>query len=315
MLVALKKILVDENIEREGFPITAIREIQLLKALTHESVVCLQGVVSDHGKPTRTDTMQPKGAFFMVFEYMQHDLTGILEGRLIQLTDNNIRGLMRSLLEGLNFCHKRGVLHRDIKASNLLLNSRGQLKIADFGLARRRSKDKDRGYTNQVITLWYRPPELLLGMHLYGPEVDIWSAGCVFGELFNRRPIFQAKDELGQLECIARLCGTPNKDNWPSVGDCPHYEEIRLKKNYPRTLTQHFMNKFKGIPISAVNLLDAMLVIDPSKRTSAEVALDHPYLAKDQCEPFVIDLKQDCHEMWANEKKHARRERARKDAC
>lgn len=131
-MVALKKIRMEN--EREGFPISAIREIKILKKLDHPSIVCLKGIVTDAEEPN--ELLKSKGAFYMVFEYMQHDLTGILEGGLVTLNAQNIRALIRSLLSGLDYCHTTmGMLHRDIKASNLLLNSKGQLKIADFGLA------------------------------------------------------------------------------------------------------------------------------------------------------------------------------------
>lgn len=152
---------------------------------------------------------------------MEHDLTGILEGGKIKLSADNIRNLMRCLLEGINHCHKKGLMHRDIKASNLLLNNRGQLKIADFGLARRLDTDDPaRRYTNKVITLWYRPPELLLGNELYGPEIDMWSIGCILGELYNRRPIFRGDKEFDVLEQISKIAGTPTVVVWPSVHEC-----------------------------------------------------------------------------------------------
>uniref|UniRef100_A0A2K6UDW9 mitogen-activated protein kinase n=1 Tax=Saimiri boliviensis boliviensis TaxID=39432 RepID=A0A2K6UDW9_SAIBB len=143
-----------------------------------------------------------KGAFYLVFEYMDHDLMGLLESGLVHFNENHIKSFMRQLMEGLDYCHKKNFLHRDIKCSNILLNNRGQIKLADFGLARLYSSEESRPYTNKVITLWYRPPELLLGEERYTPAIDVWSCGCILGELFTKKPIFQANQELAQLELI-----------------------------------------------------------------------------------------------------------------
>lgn len=118
------------------------------------------------------------GAFYLVFEYMDHDLMGLLESGLVEFNEHHVASFMKQLLEGLNYCHRKNFLHRDIKCSNILMNNRGQIKLADFGLARLYSaEDKMRPYTNKVITLWYRPPELLLGEERYGPAIDVWSCG------------------------------------------------------------------------------------------------------------------------------------------
>jgi cyclin-dependent kinase 12/13 len=145
---------------------------------------------------------------------------------------------MQQLLEGLLYCHANKVLHRDIKGANLLINNEGQLKLADFGLARP-FDDQARSYTNRCITLWYRPPELLLGATLYGPEVDLWSVGCVFGEMLLKKPTLPGKDEADQFELICRLCGTPTDANWPGVSKLPMYERLvglKLVAPQPRQL-------------------------------------------------------------------------------
>uniref|UniRef100_A0A3B3ZDJ5 Cyclin-dependent kinase 12 n=1 Tax=Periophthalmus magnuspinnatus TaxID=409849 RepID=A0A3B3ZDJ5_9GOBI len=198
-LVALKKVRLDN--EKEGFPITAIREIKILRQLKHRSVVNMKEIVTD--KQDALDFKKDKGAFYLVFEYMDHDLMGLLESGLVQFSHEHIRSFMRQLMEGLDYCHKNNFLHRDIKCSNILLNNRGQIKLADFGLARLYSSEESRPYTNKVITLWYRPPELLLGEERYSPAIDVWSCGCILGELFTKKPIFQANQELLQLELIS----------------------------------------------------------------------------------------------------------------
>lgn len=270
---------------------------------------------------------------------MEHDLTGILEGGRVELGPNHLRQFMRSLLLGLDYVHKKGMLHRDIKASNLLLNNRGDLKIADFGLARSLNIDEERPYTNRVITLWcaflrqmcwhffrpsafshfrsfvssfcggvglvgccptpsstwhgtphnhiscsvwltfcqlwlrYRPPELLLGNEVYGPEVDMWSTGCILGELYNRRPIFRAENEIDQLDAISRVCGTPTPAAWPTVHECRLFDTMQFKKVYPRLVKEHFRQKFPEFPPDGVDLLDQLLILDPSKRITSSRAL------------------------------------------
>lgn len=173
-VVALKKVRLEN--EKEGFPITAVREIKILKQLNHENIVNLKEIVTD--KSNVLGFKKDKGAFYLVFEFLDHDLMGLLESGLVEFNQANIAHIMRQLLDGLNYCHKNKFLHRDVKCSNILMNNRGQIKLADFGLARLFSaEDKMRPYTNKVITLWYRPPELLLGEERYGPAIDIWSCG------------------------------------------------------------------------------------------------------------------------------------------
>ncbi|XP_048470391.1 cyclin-dependent kinase 12 [Rhincodon typus] len=170
-MVALKKVRLDN--EKEGFPITAIREIKILRQLNHTSVVNMKEIVTD--KQDALDFKKDKGAFYLVFEYMDHDLMGLLESGLVHFTDDHIKSFMRQLMDGLDYCHKKNFLHRDIKCSNILLNNSGQIKLADFGLARLYNSEESRPYTNKVITLWYRPPELLLGEERYSPAIDVWS--------------------------------------------------------------------------------------------------------------------------------------------
>lgn len=176
-VVALKKVRLEN--EKEGFPITAVREIKILRLLNHPNIVNLKEIVTD--KQDVLEFQKDKGAFYLVFEYMDHDLMGLLESNLCVFTEENIAHIMKQLLDGLNYCHVNNFLHRDIKCSNILMNNKGQIKLADFGLARLfNAEDKTRPYTNKVITLWYRPPELLLGEERYGPSIDVWSCGYVY---------------------------------------------------------------------------------------------------------------------------------------
>ncbi|XP_062263502.1 cyclin-dependent kinase 12 isoform X1 [Platichthys flesus] len=300
-LVALKKVRLDN--EKEGFPITAIREIKILRQLKHRSVVNMKEIVTD--KQDALDFKKDKGAFYLVFEYMDHDLMGLLESGLVQFSHEHVRSFMRQLMEGLDYCHKNNFLHRDIKCSNILLNNRGQIKLADFGLARLYSSEESRPYTNKVITLWYRPPELLLGEERYSPAIDVWSCGCILGELFTKKPIFQANQELLQLELISRLCGSPSPAVWPDVIKLPLFNTMKPKKQYRRRLRE----EFAFLPSSALELLDRMLTLDPARRCSAETALISDFLCNvepSRMPPPDLPHHQDCHELWSKKRRRAR---------
>eukprot|EP01105_Mastigella_eilhardi_P019911 TRINITY_DN4705_c0_g1_i3.p1 TRINITY_DN4705_c0_g1~~TRINITY_DN4705_c0_g1_i3.p1 ORF type:complete len:290 (-),score=55.90 TRINITY_DN4705_c0_g1_i3:1087-1956(-) len=231
--VAVKKIR--PLSEREGFPVTAIREIKILKSLDHPNVIKLKEIVTSK-----------KQQIYMVLEYMDHDLRGLVAEHRLEFSTEQVKCYMKQLLEGLKYCHENGVLHRDLKASNLLVNNAGILKLADFGLARTFSDSVPR-YTNNVITLWFRPPELLLGATQYGPAIDMWSVGCIFVELLTGRPLFPGKSEQDQLDLIFNLCGTPTLDAnsdracvWPEVVDLPLWK-LRDWPCYERILRGKFL--------------------------------------------------------------------------
>ncbi|RZB42413.1 Cyclin-dependent kinase C-2 [Glycine soja] len=259
-IVALKKIRMDN--EREGFPITAIREIKILKKLHHENVINLKEIV------TSPDGNKYKGGIYMVFEYMDHDLTGLADRPGMRFTVPQIK-----LLTGLHYCHVNQVLHRDIKGvlllmpskdtcSNLLIDNEGNLKLADFGLARSFSNEHNANLTNRVITLWYRPPELLLGTTRYGPAVDMWSVGCIFAELLHGKPIFPGKDEPEQLNKIFELCGAPDEVNWPGVSKTPWYNQFKPTRPMKRRLRE----VFRHFDRHALELLEKMLTLDPAQK-------------------------------------------------
>lgn len=265
-LVALKKIRMEG--ERDGFPVTAVREIKLLQSLKHPNIVNLQEV------------MVEKNDCFMVFEYLSHDLTGLLNHPSFKLEPSHKKHLAKQLFEGLDYLHRRGVLHRDIKAANILVSSDGQLKLADFGLARFYAKRRQLDYTNRVITIWYRSPELLLGETQYGPEVDIWSAACVLVEIFTRHAIFPGDGgEISQLEKIYAILGTPNKVEWPGLVDMAWFELLRPTARRPNV----FADKYKDrVTPAAFELLQAMFQYDPAKRPSASDVLEHPYFTVEE---------------------------------
>jgi len=187
------------------------------------------------------------------------------------------------------------------------MNNRGQVKLADFGLARLyNAEDKERPYTNKVITLWYRPPELLLGEERYGPAIDVWSCGCILGELFAKKPLFQANEEFAQLMVISRMCGTPCPAVWPEVIHLPGFQSLKPKKQYRRRVREEFAVM---MPNSALDLLDGMLALDPTKRLSARQALDGDWLrGVDPSGGAYRDLlpqHQDCHELWSKKRRRA----------
>ncbi|KAG6771090.1 hypothetical protein POTOM_022436 [Populus tomentosa] len=297
-IVALKKIRMDN--EREGFPITAIREIKILKKLHHENVINLKEIV------TSPDGNKYKGGIYMVFEYMDHDLTGLADRPGMRFSVPQIKCYMRQLLTGLHYCHVNQVLHRDIKGSNLLIDNEGNLKLADFGLARSFSNDHNANLTNRVITLWYRPPELLLGTTKYGPAVDMWSVGCIFAELLHGKPIFPGKDEPEQLNKIFELCGAPDEFNWPGVSKIPWYNNLKPTRPMKRRLRE----VFRHFDRNALELLERMLTLDPSERISAKDALDAEYFWTDPlpCNPKSLPKYEASHEFQTKKKRQQQRQ-------
>lgn len=294
--VALKRIRMET--EKDGFPVTAMREIKLLQSLRHENVVRLY------------EMMVSNGSVYMVFEYMDHDLTGILSQTQFKFTNAHLKSLCEQMLAGLAYLHRKGVIHRDIKGSNILVNNRGELKLADFGLARFYYKRRMADYTNRVITLWYRPPELLLGATVYGPEVDMWSAGCIMLELFTTKPVFQGNDEIHQLSVIYKILGTPTPERWQGVTELPWYELVTPTPN----LTNHFRDYFsKWMTPAALDLAEELLSYDPAKRISASQALQHAYFRAEEppaeAPTGLSTLEGEWHELETKREKAKRRKR------
>ncbi|CDY14526.1 hypothetical protein HID58_054865 [Brassica napus] len=302
-IVALKKIRTND--EREGFPVTAIREIKILKKLHHRNVINLKEVVYSScpdKDDQRDDNNKYKGEIYMVFEYMDHDLAGLAYRPGTRFTAPQIKCCMKQLLTGLHYCHVKHVLHRDIKGSNLLIDKKGNLKLADFTLARTLSLEFTGTLTNQVTTLWYRAPELLLGATEYGPAVDMWSVACLFAELLNGEPIFPGKTEIDQLKKIYDLCGSPDENNWPGVSEMPLYK--RFEPSLP--LKRRLIETYGHFDAHALELLECMLVLDPPKRISAKDALDSDYFWSEPlpCEPKrLLASYKSSHELQTKKKR------------
>ncbi|KAL2207995.1 Pkinase-domain-containing protein [Sarocladium strictum] len=296
-LVALKRIRMEG--ERDGFPVTAVREIKLLQSLRHTNIVNLQEV------------MVEKNDCFMVFEYLSHDLTGLLNHPTFKLNPAQKKHLAKQMFEGLDYLHTRGVLHRDIKAANILVSSDGILKIADFGLARFYAKHHQLDYTNRVITIWYRSPELLLGETKYTAAVDVWSAACVLVEIFARTAIFPGDGtELNQLEKIYSILGTPNRRDWPSLVDMAWFELLRPSVKRKSVLAEKYADK---VTPAAFDLLEAMFLFDPAKRPTAAQVLQHAYFTVEEPLPKqAVELASIDGEWHEFESKALRKENERK---
>ncbi|EXJ76544.1 CMGC/CDK/CRK7 protein kinase [Cladophialophora psammophila CBS 110553] len=300
--VALKKIRMEG--ERDGFPITAVREIRLLQHLRHKHVVALQEV------------MVEKNECFMVFEYLSHDLTGLINHPTFKLTPAHKKDLAKQMFDGLDYLHRRGVLHRDIKAANILISNTGQLKYADFGLARFYNKSRKLDYTNRVITIWYRPPELLLGETQYGPEVDIWSAACVFVEMFTKKAIFPGEGgELSQLDKVYNVLGTPTRSDWPGIVDLPWFELMQPVDRRKRVFEAMFKDIFTP---AGLDLVQKMFKYDPKKRPNAEQVLNHEYFTSEEPLPEqpveLANVEGDWHEFEskAHRRENDKREKERR---
>uniref|UniRef100_A0AA96NG63 [RNA-polymerase]-subunit kinase n=1 Tax=Phyllostachys edulis TaxID=38705 RepID=A0AA96NG63_PHYED len=259
-IVALKKVRFD-NLEPESVKFMA-REILILRRLDHPNVIKLEGLV----------TSRMSCSLYLVFEYMEHDLAGLASFPGVKFTEPQVKCYMQQLLRGLEHCHSRHILHRDIKGSNLLIDNRGVLKIADFGLASFFDPEQRHPLTSRVVTLWYRPPELLLGATNYGVAVDLWSTGCILAELYAGKPIMPGRTEVEQLHKIFKLCGSPSEDYWRK-SKLPHATIFKPQHPYARRVT----DTFKDFPMPALALVDVLLSIDPADRGTASSALQSEF--------------------------------------
>ncbi|ORZ30886.1 cyclin dependent kinase-like protein 2 [Catenaria anguillulae PL171] len=257
-IVALKKIKLEN--EENGMPSTSLREITVLKELRHPNIVQLYTIV-----------YQDKHNLQLVFEFLDYDLKKHMENATEGMPAEVVRSYMYQLLSGMRYCHARRIIHRDLKPQNLLIDANGTLKIADFGLARCFGVPL-RNYTHEVVTLWYRSPEVLLGCKTYGIGLDMWSIGCIFGEMAIHNAMFPGDSEIDQLFKIFQVLGTPDEQIWPGVHDLPDYKPHFPK--WPKSSLELYADK---LGTAGVDLLDGLLTYFPGQRTSAARALQHPY--------------------------------------
>ncbi|KAI0028549.1 kinase-like domain-containing protein [Vararia minispora EC-137] len=254
--IAIKKIKLGEF--KDGLDMSAVREVKYLSELRHPNIIEL------------LDVFSAKKNLNLVLEFLDTDLEMVIKDRSLVFLPADIKSWMAMTFRGLEFCHRNCILHRDLKPNNLLLASDGQLKLADFGLAR---DFADPGYkmTCQVITRWYRPPELLFGARYYSTAVDIWSVGCIFAELMLRTPYLPGESDMDQLKTIFRALGTPTEEDWPGHTKLPDYVPVG---QFPRLPLRDL---FTAATADALNLLQSCFHYEPCRRISAHDALSHPY--------------------------------------
>jgi len=260
--VAMKKMKLDH--EEEGVPSTAIREIALLKELSHENIVKLLDVFCSMSK------------LILVFEFVENDLKKYMKSLGMQLPQATIKHLAYQLCCGIEFCHANRILHRDLKPQNLLIDARLRLKIADFGLARAYTVPVPK-YTHEVVTVWYRAPEILLGSSLYSVPVDQWSVGCILGEMATGAPLFAGDSEIDTIFKVFQKLGTPTLEQWPGLVEMPDF-----KPTFPKWSPkgwENIRNTKAQVGPEGIDLLEKLMAFDPKKRLSARRALQHAYFA------------------------------------
>merc|ERR1719326_1304580 len=248
----------------DGVPSTAIREIAILKHLSHENVVQL------------IDLFCKPGELVLVFELLESDLKKHMKARAGALQPKQIQDLTRQLLLGMEFCHANRIIHRDLKPQNLLIDANLRLKIADFGLARAFSLPIPQ-YTHEVVTVWYRPLEILLGSKLYSIPVDMWGVGCIFAEMATGSPVFAGDSEIDTAFKIFQKLGTPTEAMWPGLSELPDF-----KPSFPKWQPKgwaNIRNTLAQIGTTGIDLLEKLMCYNPSARISARQALQHCYFS------------------------------------
>lgn len=260
--IAIKEI--KTGMFKDGLDMSAIREVKYLKELHHPNVIEL------------VDVFSLANNLNLVLEFLPCDLEVLIKDLSVVFKSSDIKAWLLMTLRGLHHCHRNFILHRDLKPNNLLLAPDGQLKIADFGLARSLGNAVE-DFTSNVVTRWYRAPELLFGAKHYTGAVDIWSVGIIFAELMLRTPYLPGKDDVDQLDVTFRALGTPTEQIWPNVSLLPLYNSLRI---YAPPSRQELRNRFSAATEKALDLLISMTQLDPGRRCDLAQALLHDFFTE-----------------------------------
>lgn len=269
-IVALKRLKMEK--EKEGFPITSLREINTILKAQHLNIVTVREIVVGSNMDK----------IYIVMNYVEHDLKSLMETMKQPFLPGEVKTLMIQLLRGVKHLHDNWILHRDLKTSNLLLSHSGILKVGDFGLAREYGSPL-KPYTPVVVTLWYRAPELLLGAKEYSTAIDMWSVGCIFGELLTQKPLFPGKSEIDQINKVFKDLGTPSEKIWPGYNELPAVKKMTFTEYPYNNLRKRF-----GALLSdqGFDLMNNFLTYYPARRITAEDGLKHEYFRET---PLPID--------------------------
>ena len=242
----------------DGIPNTAMREISILKNLKHQNIAKIN------------DVLIRDNYLIIVFEYISNDLDKYIENTASTLAI--IKKIVYQIFKGLEYCHSHGIIHRDLKPSNILINEKQNIQIADFGLSKA-IYNSNEPLTHEVVTLWYRAPEILLGQEKYTMSADIWSVGCIFVELCERKPFLKGDSEIDQIFKILDLVGTPSTEEFSIISEMKHF-----KVSFPKFKRTSFKERFSEMNMDAIDLLDKLFEFNPNKRISAKSALKHVLL-------------------------------------
>lgn len=261
--------------EKYGIPVSGLREISILLNCNHENIVRLREIAVGRSFES----------MFLVMNYCEQDLACLLDNMQTPFSESQVKCIMKQVLRGLRYLHSSFIVHRDLKVSNLLMTDKGCVKIADFGLARWYGLPL-KPMTPKVVTLWYRAPELLLNSENQTTAIDMWSAGCILGELLDHKPLLPGRSEINQLELIINLLGTPNDHIWPGFSELPTLQDFTLKQQ-PYNNLKH---KFPWLSAAGLRLLNFLFMYDPNKRATADECLQSSYFkeAPHPCDPKLM---------------------------
>uniref|UniRef100_A0AAY4CB99 Cyclin-dependent kinase-like 5 n=1 Tax=Denticeps clupeoides TaxID=299321 RepID=A0AAY4CB99_9TELE len=257
-IVAIKKFKDSE--ENEEVKETTLRELQMLRTLKQENIVELK------------EAFRRRGKLYLVFEYVEKNMLELLEEMPNGATPDKVRNYIYQLIKAIHWCHKNDIVHRDIKPENLLISSEDVLKLCDFGFARNLSEGTDANYTEYVATRWYRSPELLLGAP-YGKAVDMWSVGCILGELSDGQPLFPGESEIDQLYTIQKVLGPLPPEQMKLFYSNPRFHGLRFPSvSHPQTLERRYLGIINGL---LLDLMKNLLLLNPNERFLTEQSLNH----------------------------------------